>query len=159
MCASHGWINHGVDVLQCPCCSSVLRWPGTKARLLGRPDPEVAEFVENLRSGHHTGCPWAHPQPTHQELVAFPTCYSEPICDAFLDRMNKLSCLEGLPPIGSKGLQKLVDGRLEQILDLLDASHVPVKVWYPRSLQTDIGQLVLSKCMRWHEFIAKYRKQ
>lgn len=79
--------------------------------------------------------------------MAFPTCYSEPICEAFLDRISKLSCLEGLPPMGSKGLQKLVDGRLEQILDLLDASHVPVKVWYPWLLHNDfVNGLTVDNC-------------
>lgn len=129
VCASHGWLNIGADKLQCSCCSNVLTFPTTKARILSKTDPDVTAFVAKLRSGHHSGCPWAHPQPTHQELVAFPTCHAEPICQAFVDRINKLATLDALPPVASKGLQKLVDGRLYQVLSLLDASKVPVKVF------------------------------
>eukprot|EP00892_Ulva_mutabilis_P007027 jgi/Ulvmu1/4697/UM002_0428.1 len=127
VCASHGWLNSGVDTLQCSCCSNVLTFYGTKNRVLSRTDPDVVEFVARLRSGHHAGCPWAHPQPTHQELVAFPTCDSEPICHAFMDRISNLACLEALPRIAVKGLHKLIDGRLDQVLSLLDAPNVPVK--------------------------------
>lgn len=112
-----------MDTLRCPCCNSEIKWEGTK----GRPD-NVADFVAKLRSGHHRGCPWAHPQPIHQELVAFPTCQAEPVRQAFLDRITMLSRLESLPPISIRGLQKLLDGRLKQVLSLLDASSIPVKV-------------------------------
>ncbi|EQC39783.1 hypothetical protein SDRG_03208 [Saprolegnia diclina VS20] len=64
VCAQHGWVNDGPDVLQCECCHARLN-----CRIDERLSPEGAHKValglhERLTSFHLSTCPWrGNPSP------------------------------------------------------------------------------------------------
>lgn len=127
ICASHGWINSGMDRLSCPCCKQSLTFTGTRTARRAS-DSTVDSFVKKLRSGHHERCPWAHAQADCSSLIAFPTALPEPIWQAFVDRLAQLALVEALPSVACRGVSKLAQQRFPQLLALLDASAVPVQV-------------------------------
>jgi C3HC zinc finger-like len=144
ICASHGWINTGMDKLTCPFCKNTLTYSGTRAAQLDDSNSALTAFATQLRTGHHERCPWAHAQADCSVLVAFPTAPPAPIWQAFVERLTQLCQVDALPTVSSKGLAKLAQQRFPQLLTLLDASAVPVQV---RSAHGGV-RVRMSTCIR-----------
>ena len=117
-----------MDTLTCQSCGATLAHTASERLHGAEADAATAAFEVELRVRHTAYCIWHSHEAVAADLIAFPSAQPHLVCEAFVGRVEELTALNGLPPLGGLGLAVLAERCLPQLLAVLDATAVPVQV-------------------------------
>ncbi|QDZ23251.1 hypothetical protein HOP50_10g57890 [Chloropicon primus] len=104
-CASKGWVNTGIDTIECESCRARAIYPKC-ASALPKDVASVAEkFVPLLDSLHDKFCPWKGRE-CDDGLMKFPPATPSKLLDQLKSRMETLCTLRQLPSIEAAFLEE-----------------------------------------------------
>lgn len=97
-CAARGWINVGVDTLECECCKARVKYPKATSQSPKAQQRVAEKFHAMLDTMHHKFCPWQG-NACAVSLLAFPPTTAGALTDGFQARVEDLVGLKVVPEL------------------------------------------------------------
>ncbi|PKA60561.1 hypothetical protein AXF42_Ash019454 [Apostasia shenzhenica] len=105
-CTSRGWVNTGIDKIDCEICSASVNFFGPTSSEGTIVDASVEAFTEQLDTRHKVNCPWRG-NTCADGLIQFPPTPSSALIGGFKDRFDGLLQFPSLPLIAHSVVEKM----------------------------------------------------
>ncbi|WOH03077.1 hypothetical protein DCAR_0522469 [Daucus carota subsp. sativus] len=120
-CARRGWVNVGVDKIECESCSANLKFSAPSTWMSTQAESAGEEFAKKLDGGHRINCPWRG-NICAESLVQFPPTPPSALVGGYKDRCDGLLQFLSLPIVAASAIEQMKASRsleLERFLDQL----------------------------------------
>ncbi|KNA15767.1 hypothetical protein SOVF_095150 [Spinacia oleracea] len=113
-CARRGWVNIGIDKIECETCGASIKYFTTAGRMSSEADGAAEEFSKQLDSGHKGTCPWRG-NSCPESLVQFPPTPPSALIGGYKDRCDGLLQFAALPVVAASAIEQMRISRGPQI--------------------------------------------
>lgn len=113
-CARRGWVNIGIDMIECETCGANLNNVATAGWMSSEADGAAEEFSKQLDSGHKGTCPWRG-NSCPESLVQFPPTPPSALIGGYKDRCDGLLQFAALPVVAASAIEQIRISRGPQI--------------------------------------------
>ncbi|XP_059661321.1 uncharacterized protein LOC132307538 isoform X2 [Cornus florida] len=121
-CARRGWINVGVDKIECESCGANLNFISSASWLSEKADSAGKDFAKQLDGGHRVTCPWRG-NSCAESLVQFPPTPPSALIGGYKDRCDGLLQFLFLPVVATSAIEQMRVSRGPEIDRFLVQSH------------------------------------
>ncbi|XP_021743278.1 uncharacterized protein LOC110709377 [Chenopodium quinoa] len=105
-CARRGWVNIGIDKIECETCGASLKYVTTAGWMSSEADGAAEEFSKHLDSGHKGTCPWRG-NICPESLVQFPPTPPSALIGGYKDRCDGLLQFAALPVVAASAIEQM----------------------------------------------------
>ncbi|XP_048498893.1 uncharacterized protein LOC104907362 [Beta vulgaris subsp. vulgaris] len=132
-CARKGWVNTGIDKIECETCGAKAGWVASEAE----------EFSKQLDLGHRGTCPWRG-NSCPESLVQFPPTPPSALIGGYKDRCDGLLQFAALPVVAASAMEQMHISRGPQI-DRFLANSVNLLIGEPSMKPENIAGVESSR--------------
>ncbi|KAL2943518.1 Nuclear-interacting partner of ALK [Bienertia sinuspersici] len=113
-CARRGWVNIGIDNIECETCGANLNYVATVGWMSSEADGAAEEFSKQLDLGHTGTCPWRG-NSCPDSLVQFPPTPPPALIGGYKDRCDGLLQFAALPVVAASAIELMHNSHGPQI--------------------------------------------